>query len=48
MTNFFLITDIDTENLKQQIKLLKTDLNNLTNEKDDFEKKYSRIFGKTE
>ena len=39
MTNFSLITDIDTENLKQQIELLKTDLNNLTNAKAKFRKK---------
>jgi predicted nucleic acid-binding Zn-ribbon protein len=38
MTNFSLIADIDTENLKQQIKLLETDLNNLTNKKADLEK----------
>jgi hypothetical protein len=38
MTNFSLIPDIERENLKQQIKLLETDLNNLTNQKADLEK----------
>ncbi len=38
MTNFSIIADIDTENLKQLIKLLETDLNNLTNQKADLEK----------
>jgi len=38
MTNFSIIADIETENLKKQIKLLETDLNNLTNQKADLEK----------
>lgn len=38
MTNFSIIADIDTEKLKQEIKLLETDLNNLTNQKADLEK----------
>ncbi len=38
MTNFSIIADLDTEKLKQQIKLLETDLNNLTNQKADLEK----------
>lgn len=36
--NFPIITDVGTENLKQQIKLLETELNNLTNQKADLEK----------